>query len=104
MELLIDDVVVATYTVTGTLTNYAYFPDSKIDDPSRIKVRFINDRGPRNLRVDYITINGTIHQTEASTTYSTGTWSADTGCGDGYKQSEWLHCNGYFHYYYAPDG
>jgi hypothetical protein len=99
MQLLIDDSVVATYTVTGTMTDYEYQYDSALTDASRIKVRFINDSGPRNLRVDHISIDGVIYESEASTTYSTGTWSSGTGtCADRFAQSEWLHCNGYFHY------
>ncbi len=41
-------------------------------------------------------------ESESPATYNTGawsgTWSATDGCGGGYKQSEWLHCNGYLAY------
>ena len=64
----------------------------------QVKVAFVNDDGPRNLYVDKIVVGGVIYETEAPTTYSTGTWSSGTGCDDDYKQSEGLGCNGYFQY------
>ena len=78
--------------------NY-YGPFTEGLTASRIKVAFVNDDGPRNLYVDKIII-GLVeeYETEAVTTYSTGTWSSPNGCDDGYKQSEILHCDGYFQY------
>lgn len=56
--------------------------------------------GDQNLHVDYIEIDGTRFESEASTTKSSGTWNGS--CGTGYKRSEWIHCsynsNGYFEY------
>ena len=50
----------------------------------------------RNLRIDRLIIDGVEYQVEAPTTLSTGTWSSQNGCAAGNKQSEWLHCGGYF--------
>jgi hypothetical protein len=50
------------------------------------------------LYVDKINLNGVDIETEKATTFSTGSWSSTDGCADGFKQSEWLHCNGYFEF------
>ncbi|MBK7893438.1 MAG: carbohydrate-binding protein [Anaerolineaceae bacterium] len=104
MELRINDETVATFTdVQGdpgqrdflafTYTNN-YWPV----DVTTVKVAFVNDSGPRNLYVDKIVVGGVIYETEAPTTYSTGTYSSGTNCDADYKQNEGLHCNGYFQY------
>ncbi len=69
----------------------------------QIEIVFPNDYGvpgvsDRNLYVDKITIDGATYETEAPTTWSTGTWTSPNGCDDAYKQSESLHCTGYFRY------
>lgn len=72
--------------------------------PSQVRVRFTNDfynpttHDDRNLRVSKINIDGVNYPSSASNVYSTGTWNSATGCKPGNKQSEWLHCNGYFQY------
>lgn len=71
--------------------------------PSQVRVQFTNDGsisnvGDRNVRIDKIRIDGIDYQSESTSTYSVGSWSANDGCGGGYKASEWLHCNGYFQY------
>ncbi len=103
MELRLNEEVVATFTnVQGnpgqrdfqafTYTNN-YWPV----DVTTVKVAFVNDSGPRNLYVDKIVVGGVIYETEAATTYSTGTYSGGN-CQADYKQSEILNCNGYFQY------
>jgi len=51
-----------------------------------------------DLRIDKIILDGATYQTEAPSTYSTGTWTRETGIKPGYYQSEWLHSRGYFHF------
>lgn len=78
--------------------------------PSRdqIRVEFTNDvhdssQGiDRNLIVDRIVVNGQVYESEASTTYSTGTWTPDDQLSPGYGRGEWLHANGYFQYASPP--
>lgn len=70
----------------------------------KIQVKFVNDTKlsdteDRNLRVDSLSVNGVLYETEASTTFSVGSWQPTDRCAAGFKQSEWLHCNGYFEYY-----
>lgn len=82
---------------------YIYTSPTKLD-LDQIRLVFTNDKylpkrnQDRNLMVDKIILDGVDYHTENSTTFSTGTWSSDTGCKNGYKSSEWLHCNGYFQF------
>ena len=103
MELRIDGQAVKTWTNVGgkasarSFVAYAFDVDGTVN-ASQVQVAFTNDDEGRDLRVNRIMVGGTSYQTEAPTTFSTGTWTSGDGCGDGYKQSEWLHCNGYFAY------
>jgi glucose/arabinose dehydrogenase len=107
MGLLIDGILTASFTnINGDAQNrqykeYIYTSPTKLT-VSQIKIQFANDEATatedRNLRIDKIVLDGTEFQTEAASTNSTGTWSSDTGCAPGNKQSEWLHCNGTLSY------
>lgn len=96
----VDGARIATRRLGTSMQTYSL--QASTAAPGRIDVRFLNDgltNGvDRNVRVDYIEVDGVRYQTEASSTFSTGTWSSSNGCGDGYKQNELLHCNGYFRY------
>ncbi len=64
-----------------------------------IQVALVGGGWPESLIVDKIEIDGVEYQSEASATKSRGSWTAATGCGVGYKVSEWLQCAGaYFEY------
>lgn len=68
-----------------------------------VEVRFSDDYyggggNDRNVKIDWIDLNGRRTQTESYQTHSTGTY-ANGSCAAGYKRSEWLHCNGRFKYY-----
>ncbi|MEO0472727.1 MAG: carbohydrate-binding domain-containing protein, partial [Bacteroidota bacterium] len=87
IELQIDDVAVATYTLTTSFQDYVY---SGYSGSSNIKVAHVNDglnsQGvDKNLRLDYIIVGGTTYQAEDPSV-------TRVGCGDG----EWLWCNGHF--------
>jgi glucose/arabinose dehydrogenase len=69
----------------------------------KIKINYINDwqegTFDKDLRVDKVVLDGVTYETEASSTYSTGTAVPGSDCVvGGYKNSEWLHCNGAFSY------
>lgn len=100
MDILVDDKKVKSFSTNGNLTDYSYTHPFSIN-AEQIKVRFSNDyyQPPedRNLYIDRITLNGSMYQSEADTTYSTGSWGSN-GCVPSFKKSEWLNCNGYFHY------
>ena len=100
MELRINGQAVQAWTNVGgraqqgDFVAYNYSAQGSIT-PEQVEVAFTNDDGQRrDLRVDRVVIGGTTYQSEASDTYSTGTWRASDSCSEGYKQSEWLHCNG----------
>ncbi len=109
MELLVDDVVVASYeNVMGDpqermFEQFAYNHTSNVK-AEQIKVRFTNDfysqaeGQDRNLMVDKVIVDGITYETEDQNVFSVGSWSADNDCGPGYKRSEELACNGYFSY------
>ncbi len=107
MNLQISGTIVSTwYNVNGNANTpsyktYRYNSPTKVS-ASQIRVNFTNDaccsKGDRNLRVDKINIDGVDYQTEDPSVYSLGVWDSSSGCGPGYKPSEWLSCNGYFQY------
>jgi endoglucanase len=82
MKLRVDDVDVATYTMTTAYQNFTY---NNYSGSHNIKVAFTNDGANKDLIVDYITVCGTTYQTSAATR---------TGCGS----ATWLWCNGNFNY------
>lgn len=72
-----------------------------------IEIAFLNDGLPggldRNVRIDAIELDGVRHETEALTTYSTGTFLSDRGgAKPGFVQDERLHINGVFQYGQDP--
>ena len=103
MALVIDGETVQTWDVTTTQAVYTYQASSgvAIED---IRVEFTNDvydpdnNIDANLNVDYLQLGDTRYETEAPTTFSTGTWLPADGVQPGFRQSETLHVNGYFQY------
>lgn len=72
--------------------------------PDQIRVIFTNDASDpsggwdRNLQVDRITVDGMTIETESDTVFSTGTWKPEDGVTPGFRNSEYLHANGYFQF------
>ena len=52
----------------------------------------------RDLRIDSITVDGQIFETEDPSVFSTGTWLPGDGLTPGFRQSEFLTNDGYFQY------
>jgi hypothetical protein len=91
MELRIDQKIVKTFRVNGTLQGYTYTTPTKVN-ASQIKVAFWEDDGPRDLRVTGITVDGAYYPTASTNVYyyspickmnGFNVWKADT-----------LWCNG----------
>ena len=107
MELQIDGNVVRAWNNVGgnyiarQFLTYTHTTSSTIT-ADQIRVAFVNDANGRNLRVDKIDVDGLELEAEAASVFSTGTWNSATGCAPGNKQSEELHCNGYFEFNYDP--
>ncbi len=108
LELRIDGVAVATWqSVAGDFDARIFeslvYQHPEAVDANQIQVAFTNDgltaqQQDKNLRVDGITVDGVVFESEDPGVLSTGTWTADSGCGPGFKQSEVLACNGFFQY------
>lgn len=102
-QLLIDGSVVATYNNISSAGQVFSFEADGTVTADRVRVAFINDVFEpgvfdRNLDVDFIRIDGQVFQTEAPTTFSTGTWTPVDGITPGFRQSETLHANGFFQF------
>ncbi len=96
MQLRVDGRVVDSWTVTSGWKLYtAGVPDA--DSVNRVEVQFVNDARGRDLRVDYIELDGERYQSESSKTRSSGSYSRG-GCSERNSTSEWLHCSGWFRY------
>ena len=95
MELRLDGQAVTEWTnvggsFSGDFVAYSYTADKEVV-ASQIQVAFTNDDGAdRDLRVDKIEVDGVVYESEAPTTYSTGTWRSSDGCDAGYKRNERL--------------
>jgi endoglucanase len=81
---------VSSWTLTTSMASY----NATTSLSGAIRVEFINDDGPRDVQVDYVSISGTTHQAENQAT-NTGVWQ-NNQCGGG--NSEWLNCNGYIEF------
>ena len=102
IELQVDGETVATFELTRQMASYLYEPSGGVDG-DEVRVEFVNDgrtaRGAdRNARVDFIVVDDETYQSEDPSVFSTGTYLSSSRCAPGAKQSEWLHCNGYFSY------
>lgn len=88
MELRIDGTAVKSWTVG---TSYATYTTTGLSGTSNVQVAFVNDASGRDLRVDYVRVNGSTKQAE-NQAINTGAWS-NGSCGGSY--SEWMYCPGY---------
>ncbi|MEL6106236.1 MAG: DUF4347 domain-containing protein, partial [Planctomycetota bacterium] len=106
-NVLIDGEIASTFTATNAFETYR-FTASQVVTAEQVRVEFTNDfYDPANgvdfnLNVDYLALDAVLYQTEAPTTFSTGTWRALDGLTPGFKQSETLHSNGYLQYLAEP--
>lgn len=92
LRLLIDDQVVATWTMTRSLENYQV--TSNLRGP--IRAEYINDTRKRDVRVDYLKIDDQIFQAEDQT-INTGAFQ-NGKCGGGQGRTEWMRCQGYIEF------
>ena len=117
-NLEIAGTVVATYDLselggqagdlaTGNFIELTYASPVAVS-ASDVRINFINDVYDEangidyNVGIDNIKIGDTVYETEAPTTYSTGTWEPVIGVVPGFKQSEVLTNAGYFQYLFDP--
>ncbi len=115
MQLQIDGVTVASWDNIGgdfggrVFESYTYTAATPINANS-VRVVFTNDLyidgvKDRNLKIDFIAIDGRVFETEDPTVYGTGTWRNPAGIEPGFRESEEIHSNGYFQYFEpTPEG
>lgn len=89
-----EDIVVNKSTVAATVAPYVInYPSGS---PRKIRLYFTNDKisnnpyQDRNLRVQKINIQGRDYLTASADVYSIGSCDS-SGCGAGFKRSEWIH-------------
>ena len=106
-DLLIDDVVVESWTATTEFETYIY--DGELEAGSNVKVRFTNDLYQpeigfdRNLTVESVVIDGQYLPSFDDSVFSTGVWLEGEGVQPGFGRGDTLHANGYFEYDVSPE-
>ena len=110
IQLSIDGNTVATFNDLGTGANAGdfrtlTFNTDELVAADQIRIEFVNDLYDpangidRDVRIDAIVVDGARFETEASTVFSTGTFSnADAGIFPGFGRGDTLHTNGYFQF------
>ncbi len=109
LQLQINNAPVQTWSSLGGNAYGGQFVTLSYTTPAtvnadQVRLAFLNDLYDpasgidRNVRVDAILIDGKRFETEAASVFSTGTWKAEDGIQPGYRQSEYLHSDGYFQY------
>jgi len=104
MQLLIDGNVVASWQNVPMARNVFVYNSPVPLSAAQVRVAFTTDlyvpaQGiDRNLVVDRIVLDGVTFESEAATTFSTGTWRPEDGIVPGFGRGEWLVTNGYFQY------
>jgi len=88
ITLKVNGTAVQTWTLSTTMTNYT----ATTSLSGGTTVEYTNDASGRDVQVDYISVNGSVRQSEAQT-YNTGVYQ-NGACGGGNGLSEWLNCNG----------
>ena len=94
-QLQINGEVVATFTnMSSSMADYTH----EVTKPtviSSLRFNFVNDNGKRDITLDYIDVDGQRYETESNQTRSLGIWTNSTRCSEGYKQSQFVACNGW---------
>lgn len=109
IQLKIDDVVVQTWSNIGGDAYAGQFvqlnyTSAQNFDAGQIKIEFVNDQFDAatntdfNVRIDRIVVDGVTVQTESPDVFSTGTWQPEDGVVAGFRESEFLHTDGFFQY------
>jgi len=88
ITLKVNGTAVQTWTLSTTMANYT--ATTSLSGGSLVE--YTNDSGSRDVQIDYISVNGSVRQSEAQS-YNTGVYQ-NGACGGGSGMSEWLNCNG----------
>ncbi|MEO1615984.1 MAG: carbohydrate-binding domain-containing protein [Planctomycetota bacterium] len=101
-EVVVDGERLARYEVDTEFETYRYISD-RILSASEVRLEYSSDGfdpvlGDRNLTVDLIRIDGVGFESDASTTYSSGTGFLNGNVLHGFGSGETLFVNGFFQY------
>jgi endo-1,4-beta-xylanase len=88
ITLKVNGTTVQTWTLSTIMSNYT----ASTSLSGGTTVEYTNDGGSRDVQVDYISVNGSVRQSEQQS-YNTGVYQ-NGSCGGGNGMSEWMHCNG----------
>lgn len=94
---------IARWKATTDFQTFSIQVDQKAT-PDQIRVYFVNDLFDpangidRNLIIDRIVVDGKTIETESDAVFSTGTWKDADGIQAGFRNSEFLHANGFFQF------
>lgn len=110
IHLIVGSTTVATFDLTTDWATYTATVDGSLasdnasdiagDISGDIAVAYGNDMAStdRGIRVDHITVDGVIYETESPAVLSTGSFNPRFDCKDGYNESDELACGGRFTY------
>ena len=100
-NLILGGEIVETFTTTTSFQSFTFQSGLNVE-LSDVQIEFFGDQfNPdqgidTNLDVNFILIDGERFDTEAPTTFSTGTFLPEDGIVPGFRESETLHANGVF--------
>ena len=101
-NLILNGQTVQTFTTSTSFQTFSFNSNRNIE-LSDVTIEFFGDQFDSSqnldtdLEVDFVSIDGIQFETEASTTFSTGTYLAD-GIQPGFRLSQTLHTNGVFNF------
>ncbi len=96
LAISVDGRFIESFSVLTQPTDYTFNIPVVQDGP--LRVEFFNDNGgdrssDRDAYIPLITFRGVTYDT--AELFSKGAWNG-TDCGTGFRNSNWLHCNGWF--------
>ena len=98
IHLRVNGSVVASFTAQIEWNTFSYDLPANVR-ANEVELAFVNDAADRDLAVDWLAVDGTRYQSEASTTLQSGHYATSRGgCYEGSSSSEWLFCAGWFRY------
>ena len=107
LQLQIDQATVQTWNNVGgdafagqfVTLNYQTDADITADQVRLVMPTDVFGNGvDENLRIDAIVIDGVRFETESPNVFSTGTWFPEDGIVPGFRESEFLHANGFLQF------
>ncbi len=108
LRLEVNGQTITTWTLSNTNADAGTFRTFTADIGNatidQVRLRFINDLYDpaagidRNVRVDFVQLNGTTFQTEDPLVFASGVFVEGQGIVSGNLQTEYLHTDGYFQY------